>query len=102
MPKTKTYKDYNEYLMTLLKDQEAAMAYLYESLKDSDPMAFPRALKNVVAAGQFEKTKLAKEVKISKKKVNHLIADIENLRWDEMAPFISYVVTQYKTQSMPL
>ena len=61
MIKKKLYKDYNEYLMTVLRDPKAAMIYLNECLKDSDPKIFLTALKDVAEAQGIEKTSLAKK-----------------------------------------
>lgn len=88
MIKKKPYKNYNEYLMTQLKDHEVAMIYLNEALKDPDPKVFLTALKDVVAAQGFEKTNLAKKAHFSRQTIYRILSDKGNPRWDRIIPLI--------------
>ena len=70
-------KDYYEYLLESLKDEELAAAYLDEALEDKDPKVFLLALRNVALA-QGGIAALAKKTRLHRVNLNRMLSEKGN------------------------
>ena len=78
MIKKRNHRDFQDYLLEKLKDQELALNYLNEALIDEDQRVFLLALKNVLEAQDGDMTSVAEYAKISRQNLYRILSDKGN------------------------
>jgi probable addiction module antidote protein len=82
------YKNLEELLHERLKDQELAIAYLNEALRDEDHQVFLVALKDVLDAQGQDISALAKKAHVSRQNVYRMLSKKGNPRWESIASLV--------------
>lgn len=72
--KRKNYIDYREWLLEKLKDQELAIEYLNEALKDPDQRMWMVALRNVLEAQGGDMAEVAKRAHITRQSLYRMLS----------------------------
>lgn len=87
-------KDYQEYLLNKLQDEEFAAAYLNEALKDEDPRMFLLALKNVIDAQKEDISALAEESNLTRMSIYRILSKKGNPKLTSIMSLLSAIGLQ--------